>query len=215
MNENTETKGSGIYNEPDKNTLPVYYGRDIIKVLTKNPKEVYIFWGISEESFGKIKVFFNVSLEDIRYKLHVRFSDENKHSHFMEVYLPPFTVSYLVKFDYPVKNLRVEIIAYSSAGTTYSFLHSAHINMPINKPSQYVHKEWIHPKWVQEGYIEKVEDNYIIKSFTGSSKFNPEIEEENWLPDWESKVLYDGSSGQSSHSIPTSIRKKGVINESN
>ena len=53
MNENTETKGSVIYNEPEKNTLPVYYGRDIIKVLTKNPKEVYIFWGISEDAHRK------------------------------------------------------------------------------------------------------------------------------------------------------------------
>lgn len=207
MSENTTNKGSGIYYEPDTNKLPNYYGRDVIKVLTKNPKEAFIFWGISEDSFSKIKDFFNIPLEEIRYKLHVRFSDEEKHSHFMEIYLPPFTTSYLVKFEYPVKNLRVEIIAFSTNGSTYSFLHSAHINMPVNKPSQFIHKEWIHPKWVQEGYIEKVEESYIIKSFIANKEHNPELLEENWTPEWESKVVHDGSSGFSSHSIPTSIRK--------
>lgn len=206
MNESIQVK-SGLYDEPQMKSLSGYYGRDIIKVLSKNPKELFIFWGISEASFITIKNFFSVELEEVRYKLYVRYSDDSKHMQFREIYLPPFTTSFVLKLDTPVKNLRVEIIAYSS-GSTYSLMHSAHINMPINKPSPYVHHEWIHPKWIQGGgFLEKVDDHFIIKTL--ETEYSPSsIEEEKNLPIWESIILFDGSSGFSSHSIPSSIRNR-------
>ena len=208
MNESNPKK-IGLYDEPKMNSLPGYYSRDIIKVLSKNPKELFIFWGISQESFTTIKNFFNVELDEVRYKLYIRYSDESKHLLFREIYLPPFTTSYILKLDAPVKNLRVEIIAYSSVGSTYSLMHSAHINMPINKPSQYVHHEWIHPRWIQGGgFLEKVDDNFIIKTINPEFTTASSSEEEKFLPIWESVILFDGSSGFSSHSIPSSIRKK-------
>lgn len=206
MNEQVINEKNGIYNEPKLNSLPGYYGRDIIKVLSKNPREVVIFWGISEQSFSMIASFFKANLEDIHYKLYVRYTNEAKHTQFLEVYLQPFTTSYVLKFDSPVKNLRVEVIAFNSFGNIYSLMHSAHVNTPINKPSIHVHHEWIHPKWIQHGnYLEKVEENLIIRSGGQSSEYLPE---EIFTPVWESTVLYDGSSGFSSHSIPSSIHKR-------
>ncbi len=215
MKEDDTEKEVGIYHEPQINSLLGYYGRDIIKVLSKNPKEIFVFWGISEDSFSKIKSHFNSNLEDIHYKLLVRYSTEDKQKNVLEIYLPPFTTAYVIKFEYPVKNLRVEIIAINSSGTVYALMQSAHINMPINKPSQYVHQDWIHPEWVREGYIEKDRENFILKSFINNPIIRegipPEIE---FLPVWESTVIFDGSSGLSSHVIPTSIqRRKGVYNE--
>ncbi|NBU96628.1 MAG: DUF4912 domain-containing protein [Spirochaetia bacterium] len=198
----------GIYHEPQINSLSGYYGRDIIKVLSKNPKEVFVFWGISEDSFTKIKSHFNLNLEEIHYKLLVRYSTEDKLKNVIEIYLPPFTTSYIIKFEYPVKNLRVEIIATNSSGSVYTLMQSAHINMPINKPSQYVHQDWIHPEWVREGYIEKEKENFIIKSFINNPIRERIIPEVEFLPIWESTIVFDGSSGMSSHVIPSSIQKR-------
>ncbi len=210
MKEEGVEKEVGIYHEPQVNSLLGYYGRDIIKVLSKNPKEVFVFWGISENSFSKIKSHFNSNLEDIHYKLLIRYSTEEKLKNVLEIYLPPFTTSYVIKYEYPVKNLRVEIIAINSSGSVYALMQSAHINMPINKPSQYVHKDWIHPEWVREGYIEKEKEkeSYIIRSFINNPIIEGNTPEIEFLPIWEPTVLFDGSSGFSSHAIPTSIRKR-------
>lgn len=206
MNDKKLDEKNGIYKESQMNSLQGYYGRDIIKVLSKNPKEVFIFWGISEESFSTIKSFFQTPLEEIQYKLHVRYLDETKHTQFLEVHLPPFTTSYVLKFDSTVKNLRVEVIAFNSSGSTYSLMHSAHVNTPVNRPSPYVHHEWIHPKWIEHGnYIEKQDELFLIKAVNYTSG---EFSIEESAPIWESTILFDGSSGFSSHSIPSSIRKK-------
>lgn len=206
MNEQVLDGKIGIYDESQMTSLQGYYGRDIIKVLSKNPKEVFIFWGISMESFSTIRSFFQVPLEEIQYKLHIRYSDETKHIQFLEVRLSPFTTSYVLKFDSTVRNLRVEVIAYNSTGSTYSLMHSAHVNTPINRPSPFVHHEWIHPKWIEHGnFIEKQEEFFIIK---GINKSSQEIFLEEQTPVWEPAIVFDGSSGYSSHSIPSSIRKK-------
>jgi hypothetical protein len=55
MKEDVSEIEVGIYHEPQINSLLGYYGRDIIKVLSKNPKEIFVFWGISEDSFSKIR----------------------------------------------------------------------------------------------------------------------------------------------------------------
>ncbi|HNF16184.1 MAG TPA: hypothetical protein PK453_21160, partial [Leptospiraceae bacterium] len=41
----TTTENSGIYLEEAMNRIPEYYDRDIIKILLKNPKEAFVFWG--------------------------------------------------------------------------------------------------------------------------------------------------------------------------
>lgn len=156
----------GIYLEPEMENLPVYYDRDIIKVLTKNPKEVMVLWGISLESFQKIKNFFQCDESKIHYKLYIRYVGEDKNTYFQKIYLPPFSSSYVVKFLNPVRNLRVEVLSYNENGQIYSLMHSAHINLPTHKPSLKVHKDWINPKWVEEGLVdahtaEKIE----IKNF--------------------------------------------------
>jgi dTDP-D-glucose 4,6-dehydratase len=59
---------------------------------------------------GKVGEYYNISsgdfnsnLEDIHYKLLVRYSTEDKLKNVLEIYLPPFTTAYVIKFEYPVK----------------------------------------------------------------------------------------------------------------
>ncbi|MCP5512996.1 MAG: DUF4912 domain-containing protein [Leptospiraceae bacterium] len=198
MNKEDLKEKTGIYLEPQMDTIPEYYDRDIIKVLTKNPIEVFIFWGVSQHSFKRIKDFFQVDLESVHYKLFIRYTDEDKHSHFNEIHLSAFTTSYVLKFPFPVKNLRVEIIAFNNNGGVYSLMHSAYLSMPTNKTSSVLHHEWIHPMWTQGAYVEQVDGKYYLKE---SGK---ELDPSENNPIWESTILYDGSSGFSSHAIPSS-----------
>ncbi len=186
-----------IYYEPEMENLPTYYDRDIIKILTKNPKEVFIFWGISQSTLQKIKEFFGEQTT-LDYKLYLRYNDENKHHYFQEILLAPFTTSYVVKFLEPVFNLRVEVLAYCERGE-YSLMHSAHVNMPINKPSPYVHKDWINPKWIKEGFLMQLEgETYEIRNY-----WKEAYEEQQAITE-----RFDGSSGGyfSSHLLVTSSR---------
>ncbi|MCB1180100.1 MAG: hypothetical protein KDK36_21155, partial [Leptospiraceae bacterium] len=108
-----------------------------------------------------------------------------------EVYLPPFTTSYNLSFIHPVYNLRVEVLSYNEKGDIFSLMHSAHINMPSNKPSKTVHKDWINERWVEEGLIDSVDGETIeIKNFWMEGK-----QEEAEFNRTETIERFDGSSG--------------------
>lgn len=204
VNSETEIK-TGIYLEPEMDNLPVYYDRDIIKILTKNPKEVFIFWGVASSTLQKIREFFG-SDQDLDFKLYLRYHDDHKHVHFQEILLPPFTTSYVVKFLEPVYSLRVEVLAYNYKGE-YSLMHSAHVNMPSNKPSVRVHREWINPRWFKEGVLSQAEgDTFEIRNFWQEA-YGERTEED--LETIESILRFDGSSGGhfSSHSLTSSRGK--------
>jgi hypothetical protein len=205
VNPETDTK-TGIYLEPEMDNLPVYYDRDIIKILTKNPKEVFIFWGISQSTLQKIKEFFGPEQSEMDFKIYLRYQDEQKHVHFQEIFLPPFTTSYVVKFLEPVNGLRAEVLAYNHKGE-YSLMHSAHINMPSNKPSFKVHREWINPRWFREGILKEAEgDTFEIRNYWQEA-YGHRSEED--LETIETILHFDGSSGGhfSSHSLTSSRGK--------
>jgi hypothetical protein len=144
-------KKPGIYHEPEMDHVTDYYDRDIVKVLTKNPREVFIFWGISSASFAKIIKELDSNRENIRLQLIVNFNIEKRHAQQI-INLPPFTNSWILRFDTPVRNFQAELAAYSvHTGAVYTLLHSAVINMPSSKPSVLVHKEWINDNWKKPG----------------------------------------------------------------
>ena len=124
----SEVKRERIYLDPRLNILPDYYDRDIVKVLTKNLKEAYVFWGVSSQSFEKILNAFQCIKEEIYFKLLVNYKQEDKIQRHKEIYLPPFTNNWFLQFEQKIKNLKIEVVAYSKAGNTYSLLHSAEIS---------------------------------------------------------------------------------------
>ena len=99
-----EVKKERIYLDPKLNTLPDYYNRDIVKVLTKNLKEAYIFWGVSSNSFEKILNAFVCKKEEVYFKLMVNYTQEDKVQRYKEIFLPPFTNNWFLQFDQRIKN---------------------------------------------------------------------------------------------------------------
>jgi hypothetical protein len=200
MNESTKER---IYLDPKLNTLPDYYDRDIVKVLTKNLKEVYAFWGISSSSFGKILNAFNCKKEEVFFKLIVDYMQEDKVRRHKEIFLPPFTNNWFLQFEKRIKNLKVEVIAYNQEGNTFSLLHSAEISIPSHKPSKILHKDWLKPSWVQNFNMVEINGEYHIKE--GEKKKESENFEEsesnvtflNSEEEWQEKFFIwpDGSSG--------------------
>jgi hypothetical protein len=82
-----EGKKERIYLDPRLNTLPDYYDRDIVKVLTKNLKEAYVFWGVSSSSFNKILSAFNCEKNEVYFKLMVNYAQEDKVHRHKEIFL--------------------------------------------------------------------------------------------------------------------------------
>ena len=202
MNEGMKKR---IYLDPNLNRLSEYYDRDIVKVLSKNLKEAYLFWGISTKSFENILNTFECSKEEIFFKLLVNYRQEDKIQRHKEIFVPPFTNNWFLQFEQTIKSLKVEVIAYSHGGHNYSLLHSAEISVPSHKPSKILHKDWIKPGWVLNIYV--VEFNGVIhlqdgpktdqNNFLNSedSNFNNLTSDE--LPEWHEGffVWPDGSSG--------------------
>ncbi|MDX1958883.1 MAG: DUF4912 domain-containing protein [Leptospiraceae bacterium] len=156
LKDNSEKKR--IYLDPALDKLPEYYDRDIIKVLTKNPKEVFIFWGVSLSTQDKITDFFQCSKEEISYSLKISYQDEAKNHHKRDIALKAFTTSYLLKFDSPVKNLKAELVAFQNE-KFYSTLHSASINLPSNQPSKLLDKNWVKREWILEEGVQFIFGN--------------------------------------------------------
>ncbi|HMV42243.1 MAG TPA: DUF4912 domain-containing protein [Leptospiraceae bacterium] len=196
----TEEKKSRIYLDPKFDRLPDYYNRDIVKILTKNLKEAYVFWGISTESFKKILDTFNCSKNEVYFKLIVRYAQEDKIHRHKEIFLPPFTNNWFLEFDQRIKNLKVEVIAFSQAGHSYSLLHSAEISIPSHKPSKVLHRDWLKASWIKEFNLVDVNGEIHIQdgpkqepnsnTITINQSLSEELEWQEGFFTWP-----DGSSG--------------------
>lgn len=160
-----KNKKPRIYQDLAFNYLPDYYNRDILKILIKNPKEAFSFWGISSQSFENIKKALNTDLNDVYYKLILYYTNQEKNHVDRVIDLPPYTNNYLIKFDEPIKNLKAEIAAYNKYGQYYVLLQSALINMPSSRPSMDFHKDWISERWLKEGLLEEQEGEWKVKSY--------------------------------------------------
>ncbi|MCB1190858.1 MAG: DUF4912 domain-containing protein [Leptospiraceae bacterium] len=165
MEQKATNKRSRIYQDLVFNYLPDYYNRDILKILIKNPKEAFAFWGISSGSFESIKKALNTDLNDVYLKLILYYTNTEKHHIDKVIDLPPFTNNFLIKFDEPIKNLKAEIAAYNKYGQYYVLLQSALINMPSSRPSMEFHKDWISERWLNEGLLEEQEGEWKVKSY--------------------------------------------------
>ncbi len=162
-----ETNLKKFYLDSKIDVLPTYYNRDIIKILLINPKSIYILWGISEASYSKIKESFHCNLEDINFRLAIHFKTENKIQKSKLIELPPFTNNWFVNFDEKAKEIKAEVLAFSTAGNTYSLLHSAEIHLPAKMPSFQIHQEWIHPNWLEYSSEIKIgNDVFLIEKKT-------------------------------------------------
>jgi hypothetical protein len=113
--------------------------------------------------------------------------------------LPPFTPNWLVKFDQPVKNLKAELGALANGRVTV-ILHSALTDMPSNKPSMLIHREWVSKFWVLKyalgdigaEFHELTEEHFYPENYEFPEE-TPSIEQQNQTQNQNQTFL--GSSG--------------------
>ncbi|MBE7410741.1 MAG: DUF4912 domain-containing protein [Leptospiraceae bacterium] len=172
-----------IYEDPAMNDLPKIIDRDIVKILQKNPKEVFIFWEISNSTLEKALFSLNTISDNSYIKLCVGFKNAKTHNY--QISLPPFTNNWYMKFDFPVKNLVVEVCVVGPDGRYISILKSAILNLPANSPSTEIDLDWVHQKWISEGWIKNIE---------GLWKFSENFKEEK-----ENRAFLGSSFGSSKH----------------
>lgn len=166
-----------IYEDPNMENLPASIDKDIVKVLQRNPNEAFVFWEISKTTFEKVLLSLNARAEDVHIKLLVSF--KNAKVHMNEIKLPPFTNNWYLKFDFSAKNLSIEVCVVGPDGRFISILKSAFLNLPANSPSNEVDLDWLHEKWLSEGWMKNEEGIWKIRenlsrareqySFLGSS----------------------------------------------
>ncbi|WP_083930026.1 hypothetical protein [Leptospira yanagawae] len=142
-----------IYNDSKFTKHPTYPTNDLVKVLVRSPKEAFVFWKFSPTTLEKITNDLDVpSTNRLKFRLKVEYQNVFGSDRVEWYDLPPFTESYYLKFMFPVRNVQCKL--YVSNGTKeIPSLHATGKDLPQGTESFRLDKEWIHPKWVEDGLV--------------------------------------------------------------
>lgn len=145
-----------------KEQLPKFYDRDLLKVLVRNPYEIYFLWEYSQKTLQKIQNYQNQFNTPPKCILKVFFKERGIRKT-SELELPPFSHSYYLRFASPVKEVRGEIL-YSFRDIVIPIFESAQGFVPSASESFEIHPEWIHPVWTVSNEIQFVEseNQYVL-----------------------------------------------------
>lgn len=148
--------------EDEKFQKPLsYLNFDIIKILTKNPWEAYIFWNINGNTYQKCVDHFQVSNESIQLEICLDFLDENGIKKTLSIPIHPLSNNYYCKFENPVANLKALIYA-NYSDRKYLLFDSAQVSLPMDHASFKFDEQWINQEWVEQGLIAKDANGNII-----------------------------------------------------
>ncbi len=189
-----------IYFDNDLNQLPIYYNRDLIKVLFINPKNIFVIWGISSITYKKLETDLKTSSENISFELLIHYKSEDKKNFTKKISLPAFSTDWFFEFSEPVKDVKAELIGFTEFSNSISILHSSEISIPSKKPSLSVNMDWIHPHWLEYSQtISKPDETILIpknefaqqQQLQTAQGFSLELN-----PFFENQIFHsDGSSG--------------------
>ncbi|MDF3819192.1 hypothetical protein P3G55_04745 [Leptospira sp. 96542] len=155
---------SSIYNDSRWTKHPNFPTEDLMKVLIRNPKEVYVFWKWNPKT---VESYANQTeskpMEGLRFRLRVQYKNLLGSEREVWYDLAPFTESYYVQFIFPVAEVEAAIFL---CGPTKEqlCLHSKAGDLPPVNESFRLDKEWIHPRWIEQGLVaESSSGNYYFK----------------------------------------------------
>jgi len=155
-------RGFAIYTDQELQRPLQPPNKDIIKILTRNPFEVFIFWNILPSTFQRSIDFFNVEKERIGLELVLEYNTEAGNPVVQKIAIHPLSQNYFCRFLNPVLNLRVTLYAVSG-GRYFLLFNSGSVDLPSNKPSTVWDEEWIHPEWIEKGYlVRNAEGRYVL-----------------------------------------------------
>jgi hypothetical protein len=144
---------------------------DIIKILTKNPWEAYIFWNININTYQKCVDHFQVTSENIQLEICLDYSDENGNKKTISIPIHPLSNNYYCKFENPVANLKALIYA-NYSDRKYLLFDSAQVSLPMDHPSFSFDEQWINQEWIEQGLIAKdANGNFIFQSSPQREQF--------------------------------------------
>ncbi|BDA79366.1 hypothetical protein LPTSP3_g22960 [Leptospira kobayashii] len=185
------SSGYLIYNDPKflKPIPPVE--KDLVKVLVRNPKEAFVFWNFDPTRFISLpKELGAPSMEQVHFKLRIQYKKE---SGFAEDWydLSAFTSSYYCKWDIFVKEISASLFAFFGERSCFC-LETKTGDLPKATESFLLDEEWIHPNWVESGWVKKNDSGHWVFSEAYYS-----AESKKFL---RSREIMGGSSGFASHS---------------
>lgn len=142
-----------IYNDSKFTKHPSYPTNDLIKVLVRSPKEAFVFWKFSEKTFERItNDLESTSTDGLRFRLKVEYQNVFGSDRVEWYDLAPFTESYYLKFMFPVRMVQCTIFV-AFGEREIPTLHSTGKDLPPTSESFRLDKDWIHPKWIEEGLV--------------------------------------------------------------
>ncbi len=151
INENDSANRSLlIYNHSKFNEHPTLPDMDLIKILVRSPKEIYVFWKLDPNTF--LKTEGDGGSDPVQFSLKIRY--QTARGDWEEVWyeLLPFTESYYCKFPYPIFEIEASLFA-RSAGFSKQILHTKDGDLPPSIESLTFDRQWIHPNWIQSGLV--------------------------------------------------------------
>ncbi len=129
--------------------------RDLVKILPRNPFQAYVFWKFKPQHFEQVMRDFSAKdPSEIQFKLKIEYQSQNGKMESAWYDLAPMTKSYFCNFPSPVNQLRAYIYAHHF-GRLKLFLEAGDGDLPPGVESFSLDGDWIHPKWVEFGWVRK------------------------------------------------------------
>lgn len=139
-----------IYNHSKFNEHPILPEMDLIKILVRSPKEIYVFWKLDPKTFpGSLET---PERGPVQFSLKVRYQTSSGNWEEVWYDLLPFTESYYCKFPYPIFEIEASLYA-NNAGVSTQILHTKDGDLPPSSESLSFDRQWIHPDWVNSGLL--------------------------------------------------------------
>jgi len=150
-----------VYNAPGMQSHPDREPRDLLKVLVRNPKEVLVFWEISQQSFQRVLQGLGGSQpQEIGLKLLLKYKHSQGEG--QDWYdLHPLSNAYYAKFLEPVSAVRAEVFV-THKGKISLFMETQGGDLPPRGPAKLLDPQWIHPIWRKEGQIQVLADGSAV-----------------------------------------------------
>ncbi|MDP8260512.1 MAG: DUF4912 domain-containing protein [Candidatus Gygaella obscura] len=133
-----------------KSNLPRLYGKDMLKLLVRDPRWIYVYWEVTTATFDKIKDRLKQRLDKARIILRaydvtgVDFNGKDANSSF-DVEINYEELNWYINTNSPGSEFCVELGFLLENGEFIRILRSNTVSMPVDGPSSLRDEEWMFP----------------------------------------------------------------------
>lgn len=146
-----------IYTEESLQKPLKHPKKDLIKILSRNPWEAYIFWNLMPDTFQRALDYFQKESSTVGLELNLEYMTADGKTHVQKVGIHPLSQNYYCRFQSAVNNFKVTLYAVSD-DRGYLLFDTTPIDLPEEKQSEVWDEEWVHPEWVKTGILIRGKD---------------------------------------------------------